>query len=146
MQLFKDQIALSGVCLCKCDRMSRLPISCVNYTFINQVSYIHIKLSDIYVKRYIYIKFFYFYSHINFPDILVKPSFPYQCIHAYIEPTFLYLENKIQVKFNYVHIFINQESLVQSISKRKRESENQPYNKTTWRPTMAATNLFKSSS
>ena len=45
--------------------------------------------------------------------------------------------------FIFMSSFINQESLVPSISKRKRESENQPYNKTTWRPTMAATNLFK---
>ena len=65
MQLFKGRIALSSVCLCKCDKISSLPISCVNYTCISQVSYIHIKLSDIYVKRYIYTSsFIYIYIYI----------------------------------------------------------------------------------
>ena len=94
MQLFKGRIALSSVCLSKCDKISRLPISCVNYTFINQVSYIHIKLSDVYVKRYTYTSRFFEDSY-QVPRYSCQNIFPYQCIYAYIEPTFSYLEKKI---------------------------------------------------
>ena len=123
------------VCLSECDKISRLPIPCVNYTFINQVTHIHIKLTyDLCETIYLYIKFF--YIHIKFPDIHVKTAFPYQCNYAYIKPTFLLLiKHSCQVN---VDIFINQESLVPSISKRKRESENQPYNK----QHLVAVNLF----
>ena len=123
------------VCLSECDKISRLPIPCVNYTFINQVTHIHIKSTyDLCETIYLYIKFF--YIHIKFPDIHVKTAFPYQCNYAYIKPTFLLLiKNSYQVNVN---IFINQESLVPSISKRKRESENQPYNK----QHLVAANLF----
>ena len=110
-----------------------MPIPCVNYTFINQVSQIHIKLTcDLCETIYDQV----FYIHIEFPDIHVKTAFPYQCNYANIKPTFLLLiKHSCQVNVN---IFINQESLVPSISKRKRESENQPYNK----QHLVAANLF----
>ena len=75
MQLFKGRIALSSVCLCKCDKISRLPISCVNYTCINQVSYIHIKLSDIYVKRYIYTSSFVLSGSVRHFDVALLWKF-----------------------------------------------------------------------
>ena len=125
MQLFKGRIALSGVCLPKCDKISRLPISCANYTFINQVSYIPIKLSDVYVKRYTYTSIF-FNIHIKFPDIHVKTSSLTNASMPISSRLFHIWKQKCQV---YVPTFKNQESLVLSISKRKRQHENQPYNK-----------------
>ena len=115
MQLFKGRIALSSVCLSKCDKISRLPISCVNHTFINQVSYIHIKLSDVYVKRYTYTSRFFEDSY-QVPRYSCQNIFPYQCI--FFEPTFSYLEKKNHVKYKKAWC------LVLSISKRKREHEN----------------------
>ena len=124
MQLFKGRIALSGVCLSKCDKMSRLPISCVNYTFINQVSY---KLSDVYVKRYTYTSRF-FLIFISSSQIFMSKHLPLPMHLCLYRADFFIFQKKKSCQV-YVPTFKNQESLVLSISKRKREHENQPYNK-----------------
>ena len=69
----------------------------------------------------------FFNIHIKFPDIHVKTSsltnasMPISCRLFHI-----WKKKSCQV---FVPTFKNQESLVLSISKRKREHENQPYNK-----------------
>ena len=125
------------VCLSECDKISRLPISCVNYTFINQVSHIHMKLTnDLCQTIYLYIKFF--YIHIKFAGIhSCQNNFPLPMQLCLYQAEFFIFDKKNSCQVN-VNIFINQKSLVPSISKRKRASENQPYNK----QHMVATRLF----
>ena len=125
------------VSLSECDKISRLPISCVNYTFINQVSHIHIKLTnDLCQTIYQYIKFF--YIHIKFAGIhSCQNNFPLPMQLCLYQADFFIFDKKNSCQVN-VNIFINQKSLVPSISKRKRASENQLYNK----QHMVATRLF----
>ena len=123
------------VCLSECDKISRLPIPCVNYTFINQVSHIHIKLTyDLCETIYLYIKFFIFISS---SQIFTSKQLSLTNATMPISSRLFLLLIKISCQVN-VNIFINQESLEPSISKRKRESENQPYNK----QHLVAANLF----
>ena len=64
-------------------------------------------------------------------------NFPLPMQLCLYQADFFIFDKKNSCQVN-VNIFINQKSLVPSISKRKRASENQPYNK----QHMVATRLF----
>ena len=107
----------------ECDKISRLPISCVNYTFINKVSHIHIKLTyDLCQTIYLYIKLF--YIHIKFAGIhSCQNNFPLPMQLCLYQADFFIFDKKIHVKLTLTFLW---------------ESENQPYIK----QHMVATNLF----
>ena len=111
--------------------------------YIYKLSFLYSYQIVRYLCETIYLhQFFFIFIFISTSQIFLSKHLPLP-IHPCLYRADFFIfgkQNSCQV---YVHVFINQESLVPSISKRKRESENQPYNKTTWRPTMAATNLFK---
>ena len=98
--------------------------------YIYKSSFLYSYQYVIYLCQMIFLCISFFLFIIMFPDIHVKTVFLYQCNYAYIKLT-IFITHIIK------HIFINQESLVPSILKRRGSLRTiHTLNN------MAATNLF----
>ena len=108
----------------------------VNYTFSYKSAFLYSYQIVIYLcqKIYLYIKFFLYSYQVH--RYSCQNNFPLSMHLCLYQADFFIFDIKKSCQV-YAHTLINQEGLVPSISKRKRESENQPYNKQ---------HLFKSSS